>query len=108
MEILSFIQEYWKIAVIFLIDLAILLVSIFRKRVKIVDSPKEFILRVLPGWINQAEQLYDDGVHRKSFVLSIISSLLAKEFNIQDFEPYLDFTSDAIEKILSCPQKKGE
>lgn len=112
MELMEFLKENWRIAVVLLVEIALLLVTILRKRVKVVDSAKEFILAKLPDVIVHAEKSYSDlpksGLDKKLFCIAYISSLLLQEFNISDFDPYLNFTCDQLEKILATPQKKGE
>lgn len=105
-EFFDFIAENWKILLAIGLAVANLLVCIFRKKVKIVDSVREFILDHLPMFISSAENLFSRGSDKKQFVLDSINQLLMINFNV-GIDDYIDFVDLAIEKILSTPEKKG-
>ena len=105
-EFFDFIAENWKILLAIGLAIANLLVCIFRKKVKVVDSIREFILDHLPMFISSAEKLFSKGSDKKRFVLDSINQLLKINFSV-GIEDYIDFVDLAIEKILSTPEKKG-
>lgn len=105
-EFFDFIAENWKILLAIGLAVANLLVCIFRKKVKVVDSIREFILDHLPMFISSAENLFSKGSDKKHFVVDSIDRLLHVNFGV-GIEDYIDFVDLAIEKILSTPEKKG-
>lgn len=105
-EFSDFILQNWKECIAIILAIATLLVTIFRKKVKVVDDIPSFILEHLPLFINSAEKLFSSGTDKKTFVLESIDQLLRVHFNV-GIEDYIDFVCEAIEKILSTPEKKG-
>lgn len=106
-NILQWCASNIALLIALVIGAANLLVSIFRKKAKIVDSVNEFILDRLPLLIASAERLFNGGEDKKNYVLMELSILLEHEKHV-DIADYYDFASRSIEKILSTPQKKEE
>lgn len=102
----DFILENWKVLLAILLSLANVIICLFRKKVKIVDSIRESILDRLPLFISSAENLLSSGSDKKIFVMEQVKEFLRVHFGVA-FEPYSDFTELAIEKILCTPEKKG-
>lgn len=106
-QLVLFIQNNWQNILTLVLTFATLLLTIFKKRIKVVESIKQFILERLPLFIDTAEKLFEDGEKKKAFVISQIVQLVEKTFGC-DIDEYVDFISDSIESILATPQKKGE
>ena len=104
----EFLIENWRL----LLEAACLIVSfvlflVRKKPVKVLDTIKEFVVRLLPGLINAAEMTTLSGADKKKYVLEELVKVL-KEFGYCDevITQYLPFASDQVEVILSTPQKK--
>lgn len=106
----EFFVLYWReILCVLAIIVNIVLWFIRKKPVKVVDTLKEVICRVLPALINLAEVqngLKGDG--KVQFVLDQLAKTL-REFGYGDevITQYLPFAVEQLEIILSTPQKKG-
>lgn len=105
-NVLGWLLENWKILLALILALANLFVCIFRKKVKVVDSIREFILDHLPMFISSAEKLFSNGSDKRQFVLDSVDQLLKINFSV-GIDDYIEFVELAIEKILSTPEKKG-
>lgn len=106
---INFLRENWR----WMLEIALVICSavvfILRKKpVKVVDTLKEIICRLLPGLIAEAEKSGKSGDFKKSLVISGLKILL-KEFGYQEevIEQYMEFAGEQVEVILSTPQKKG-
>lgn len=104
-EVIKFIQENWRL----ILEIALVIVStvifIVRKRpVRVVDTLKETICRLLPYCITLAEKAPKG--EKLSQCLAILSQLLA-DMGIDLDEDYKRFAIEQVEIILSTPQKKG-
>lgn len=117
-NVIDFIKNYWFLILPGVEILCTLLILLIRKKpVKVVDTLKEVIVRVLPALIVSAEnyKVVLDGVEHSlsgkdklSFVLRELAKVL-KELNYGDdvIAQYLPFATEQVELILSTPQKKG-
>lgn len=109
---MDFIQEYWKELVVIGLSALTLLVSMFRKkiRVQISDELYSQVLERLPGWIASAESTGSSGTKKLSLVLGYAYSFLEEKVGINRTY-FISFISDrlskAVEDILSTPEKKG-
>lgn len=107
-EFLSFLQENWRfIAESLLTVLSIILVIVFRKKIKLSSSGTMY--EILVDSINKAEALYGDGHGdaKLSYVLTNVSSwLIGQGFTKECISDLLPGLADLVEKILSTPQKK--
>lgn len=115
----SFILENWRLIFDFL---SVICVTIFffikKKPIKIVDSVKTTIIAALPNIINRVEEYKDifdpsrklDSKEKLQMALNCCYSILVDELGIreEDLCLYRSWLVDAIENILSTPQKKGE
>lgn len=110
-QFLEFLITYWREILQVIILLASFVIWICRKKpVKVVDTLKETILRLLPGCINAAEmQSGLTGKDKLNFCISLVQGSL-KEMGIGDdiISTYLPFICNQVEVILSTPQKKKE
>lgn len=106
-QVLVFLSDNWKWLLEIVLAIASILIVILRKKVKVYESVKEYILSMLPYYINFAESLYDSGFDKKTFVYDAIVAFLKGKFGNFDESKYVDFIKDSIESILSTPQKKG-
>ena len=108
--ICDFITQYWREILQVVVLLTTTILWIVRKRpVKVVDTLKEVIVRVLPALINVAEA--QDGFSGKDKLDYVIHELVKvlTELGYGDdlIVQYLPFAKEQIELILSTPQKKG-
>lgn len=106
-DVISFIQENWQWMVEVIAAIIALVLFIVRKKpVKVLDTIKECITRLLPYCIGEAEKTDLKGENKKIFALQVLYSLL-KEFGYEEvYDQYREYASEQIEIILSTPQKK--
>lgn len=104
---INFINENWKLLLEALILIASVVVFIVRKKpVKVIDTVKETVIRLLPYAITQAEASDKKGDDKKQFALDILSNLL-REIALELTPELRDFAGEQLEILLSLPQKKG-
>lgn len=105
----NFIKENWQL----ILEVAVLVVSVVmflvrKKPVKVVDSLKEVIVRILPALIVMAEN--QDGLKgsdKLKFVLDELKKVLTElGYSGDVLSQYLPFAAEQVEVILSTPQKK--
>lgn len=105
-EILIFLRDNWKVILEVVVLLTTIILWIIRKKpVKVVDTLKEVVLRVLPYCINKAESA------PKGEKLGICITLLQEamsELGYEMTDELRDFAIKQVEIILSTPQKKGD
>ena len=107
-EFLVFMSDNWKWILTLFLSIVNILICSLRKRTKIVDSVKEYILKWLPTFIRLAEDIGNlSGEEKKEVVLQFVKENVSKNFDGIDLDCYIDFINDSIESILSTPQKKG-
>lgn len=104
-NMIKFIQENWRL----ILEIALVIVStvifIVRKRpVRVVDTVKETICRLLPYCITLAEKAPKG--EKLSQCLILLSQLLS-DMGIELNDDYKAFALEQVEIILSTPQKKG-
>lgn len=90
--------------------ICVILITLLRKKVKIVDDIYTMVLTVLPGYIAYAEKLYLDGRSKYGYVFNKCIEflvLLTNESSEEIIKKYATKIDVAIENILSTPQKKG-
>lgn len=108
-QVLDFIKAYYReIIEVIAIVASVIICCIRKKPVKVVDTIKEIIVRVLPVFIVQAEASGLKGADKLELVLSLVKGFL-REMNYGDdiISQYLSFTKEQVELILTTPQKKG-
>ena len=102
-------NQEWIDKVIYLlvsILVAIVISVIKKKPIKVIDTVKECITRLLPYCICEAEQSDLKGENKKVFALQVLYKLL-KEFGYEEvYDQYREYAAEHIEVILSTPQKK--
>lgn len=107
---IEFVKNYYReIIEVVAIIVSVIICCIRKKPVKVVDTVKEVIVRVLPAFIVQAEASGKKGADKLELVLALVRDFL-KELDYGDdiFSQYLDFTKEQVELILATPQKKGD
>lgn len=108
---IEILKENWKLILEVVVLLASIIFFIVKKKpVKVIDSLKTAIMRILPILINEAEEKFGagNGAEKNKFVLqSVIDDLKVTQPGV-DVNFYLPFIRKFIEDILSTPQKKGE
>ena len=103
----EFLINNWKLILeISCAVFALVFMCIRKKPVKVVDTLKEIICRLLPCCLNQAEKSELKGDDKKVFALKLLDEAL-KELGFE-LGDYGEFASEQLEIILSTPQKKGE
>lgn len=107
--VIDFIKAYWReILEVLAILISIVICCIKKKPVKVVDTIKELILKVLPAYIINAEASGLTGVDKLELVLKYLHEFL-REMGYGDdiISQYLPYAKAQVELILSTPQKKG-
>lgn len=108
MFILDFIKTYWFIILPGVEVLCTLIIVLLRKKpVKVVDTLKEVIVRVLPSLINMAEATGLKGSDKLKWLMDELVKVL-KDLNYGDdvIGQYLPFATEQVELILSTPKRK--
>lgn len=105
----DFLIQNWKL----ILECAVLLVSVVmflirKKPVKVVDTLKEVIVRILPALIVLAENQEGlKGADKLHFVLDELKKVLTGlGYGDEILSQYLPFAAEQVEVILSTPQKK--
>lgn len=106
----QFLIDNWQIFVeVFLLVSSTVLFIVRKKPVKVVDTLKETIVRLLPALINTAERM--EGLKGEAKLKAVIDELvlILKELGYGDdiIVQYLAFAKEQVEVILTTPQKKG-
>lgn len=109
MMVINFIKENWRLIVEVVVLIASVVMFIVRKKpVKVVDTLKEIIVRILPALINLAE--IQDGLKGEDKALFVLQkvkeALLDLGYGDDVVNQYLPFASEQLEIILTTPQKK--
>lgn len=108
--VINFIKDYWReiLSVVALLTTTIL--WIVRKRpVKVLDTIKEFICRVIPTLIREAETFFPvgDGKKKLDFVRKKTVELIEESFPGYKIDTEMvKFIVDQVENILATPIKK--
>lgn len=101
----DFVLTYWRVLLEALLVIVAFVICLIRKHpIKVVDTLKEIICRLLPCCLNQAEQSELKGDDKKVFALKLLDEAL-KELGFE-LGDYREFASEQLEIILSTPQKK--
>lgn len=106
---IDFVKNYWFLILPGIEIICTIFVLVLRKKpVKVVDTLKEVIVRVLPSLICAAEKTGLKGSDKLHLLLDELAKVL-KELNYGDdvIAQYLPFATEQVELILSTPQKKG-
>lgn len=108
MNFLDFLSKYYELIINIVLLISVIIITLCKKKVKI-NNILFKLLEQLPGYINKAEQLYDKGELKFSHVFNCavrylvsITDLTAQEV----IAKYSGVINDAIENILTTPQKK--
>lgn len=105
--IIDFIKSYYReIIDIILVIISVVFFIIRKKPIKVVDTIREVICRVLPGAICSAEGQDLKGDAKRVFALSIVKEIII-ELGYAWSDDYEKFAGDQLEIILSTPSKKG-
>lgn len=101
----EFIIKYWHELLGLALLLIVTLLTLFKPKVKVFDSIKMEILKILPGLINVVEHP-GDGSTKLVQVIGAVNAYLSKLYPDFKVGSYDEFIILAIESILSTPQKK--
>lgn len=110
----SFISQYWEYIIAGVCYLVLLIISILKKKVKVVDNQLTAILVRLPSIISEAEKEFPSsgsGSTKFQFVLQVALKMICAESDLTIDEAAKKYSSkltSAIEDILSTPTKKGD
>jgi len=113
-QFIQFCTQYWEYIVAGVLYLVLLIVSIFKKKIKVVDNQLTAILVRLPDIILEAEKQFPasgSGVTKFQFVLQVALKMICAESDLSIEEATKKYSSkltSAIEDILSTPTKKGD
>lgn len=106
---IQFLQDYWFVVVSLVLALAELLILILKKnKVSVVDTAFQGVLEKLPLVINFAEYLFGsgNGEKKKEWCLNFLIDFY-KSLGGKDQDEYVKvLICDALEQVLSTPQKK--
>lgn len=109
-DVINFIKEYWREVAYLTLLLIILLVSLVKKKVNVIDTIKGYVTEILPQLISKAEDKYGagNGASKLEYVVQTTITLLMREFSLSSIQaiPYKAFIKKSAEAILSTPQKK--
>lgn len=109
-SILKIINNYWReILEVIAVLISIVICCIRKKPVKVIDSLKGVILRILPAVIIVAEQSGKKGADKLELALTLVKDFLKNEMDCGDdvISAHLPFIKEQVEAILETPQKKG-
>lgn len=105
MSILDFLKFYWKeIIEICALVFSIVICCIKKKPVKVVDTLKETIIRLLPYCINSSENAPKG--EKLNDCINLLADVL-RNMGIELNDDYKKFAIEQVEIILSTPQKKA-
>ena len=103
------VENYRIIIDVLCVIVSVVIFLVRKKPVKVVDSAKEIVLKLLPGLINSVECSELKGSNKKDKVLTLLHECLEDLGYSGDCITLLDaFAADQIEVILSTPPKKGK
>lgn len=103
----QFFVENWRLILEVILVITSAVVFILRKKpVKVIDTLKEMVVRLLPYCIQQAENTELKGDGKKVFALNLLVELL-KDSGFDVSGDLYKFAGEQLEVILSTPQKKG-
>ena len=112
-EVKHFIIENWKLlasALLFLIAFVVGLVRGKKKGYSLSDILMGMLVEQLPHWISMAEAVGGTGEQKKVQVLNnalnYTARALGRKLTEEETSLIIAKSSEAIEKILSTPQKK--
>lgn len=109
--IVEFLQENWRFVAEIVLTVAVLLISLLRKKVNIPSIGLTQVLKSLPNYIREAERNYPEGhgAEKREMVLSWCKGDLAK-FYADDavVSFFMNIVDVALENILATPTKKGD
>lgn len=111
-DISNFIVNYWRLILEGVLVVFLFILQLIKKR-PVAYTYKDYIssaLSLLPYWIKTAEQSFNDGSMKKSYVMEhafkyVSTKVLMTELQQKECR---DTISNIIEAILDTPQKKGE
>lgn len=104
--IIEFVKANWTWIIEVLTLLIVTLITIFKKKVSVIDTVKGTILEVLPVFIAAVER-DGDGPAKKEEVLKSVKTYLTRIYPEIKVDQYVSFIKKSIEAILATPQKKA-
>ena len=106
-KVLEFLQIYWKDILYLIISLVVVIITLLKRKnvVNVDDSIHAFILDLIPELIAYVE-VPGNGSTKKQLVMNYCENAVQKKYGVFS-ESIRSFISDAIERIMVCPQRKG-
>lgn len=98
-------------SVLFLVYIIVSVILGKKINIKDFTSIKSFILEILPSIINTTEEKVNGATEKKETAVSTAVLMVKDKFGDlkkRDLDKIVNFTSRAVEDILSTPQKKKE
>ena len=108
---LKFVCDHYHVLIYLAFGIVVTLVTVFKKKVNVIDTIKGFIAQSLPDAINEAEKRYGSGhgQEKLSFVLDLLVSYISEKYDLPEatvIRLYHSFIHKSVESILTTPQKK--
>lgn len=105
-EVFEFIKVNWTWMIEVLTLLIVTLVTIFKKKVKVISDIKGQILEVLPSFIASVEAP-GNGPTKMKEVIDMTTAFLERIYPGIQVKSYISFIRKSVEAILSTPEKKA-
>ena len=106
MQVLEFLQENWRWIASIGLAFITLLVTMFRKKTKVIDSALIDTLKIMPDLIDKAESLFSSGADKKAYVISSAIGYYLDAGGLSKTDALVDILSSFTEAILTTPTKK--
>lgn len=111
-EILNFIEANWLELAKALVLLIILIATLIKKKSKVIDTIKGYVLEILPELINKAEDKFGagNGASKLDYVVETLEAVLSREYGLTQTQLYLykGFFKKSVKAIMSTPKQKKE
>lgn len=104
----EFIIEHYHELISLVSAVIVILITVFKKKVKIFGSIYEEILRIAPYWIQEVENSELKGEKKLNECVACIKAQLGTSYPGVNLDFYTKFIKQSVENILSTPQKKGD
>lgn len=103
--VIDFVKANWMWLIEVLTLLIVTLITIFKKKVKVISDVKGEILQVLPTFIAAVER-DGDGPMKMREVIDMTTAFLQRIYPGIQVKSYISFIRKSVEAILTTPEKK--
>lgn len=111
-DVINFIKANWVELAKALVLLIILVATLIKRKGKVIDTIKGYVLEILPELINKAEDKYGAGTGptKLDYVVQTLEAVLSREFGLSQTQLYLyrGFFKKSVKAIMSTPKEKKE